>query len=36
MIKLNKYFELAKEANIECLELYIVRNYSLGFSLFHG
>ena len=36
MIKLNKYFELAKEANIEALEIYIVRNYSLGFSLFHG
>ncbi len=36
MIKLQKYFELAKCAGIEALEIYIVRNYSLGFSLFHG
>lgn len=36
MMKLNKYFELAKEANIQALELYIVRDYSLGFSLFQS
>lgn len=36
MMKLNKYFELAKSANIEALELYIVRDYSLGFSLFQS
>lgn len=35
-MRLNKYFELAKEAGIEALEIYIARNYSLGFSLFHG
>ena len=35
-MKLKKYFELAKDAGIESLELYIVKNYSLGFSLFHS
>ena len=35
-MNLKKYFELAKDAGIESLELYIVKNYSLGFSLFHS
>ena len=36
MMKFNKYFELAKNAGIEALEIYVSKGYSLGFSLFHG
>ena len=36
MGKYAKYFELAKEKDIEALELHVSRDYSLGFSLFHG
>lgn len=35
-MRLNKYFELAEKAGIDSLEIYISRNYSLGFSLFHS
>lgn len=32
----NKIFELAKEAGIEALEIYVNKSYSLSFSLFHS
>lgn len=35
-MKYNKFFELAKEAGIEEVELSVSSSYSLSFSLFHG
>ena len=35
-MKYAKFFELAKEAGIQEAELYIHKDYSLKFSIFHG
>ena len=35
-MKYDKFFELAKEANLEEVELYISESSSLDFELFHG
>ena len=35
-MKYAKFFELAKEAGIQEAELYIHKDYSLRFSIFHG